>query len=200
MTPNVRNTTKAMLTFPKIFPRPGQKPLKHYGNLIWGLSNPQDDELVTRGLEYLRRRSYYASPFPEGDGICYDIKGLPEETIYEDVIQAFPWLNISLPDTPENRMMMLKHADEDSFVVPKPGSFYYKLCQQTESTEDGVTYLTITGPDVFTGQTRSVKVKKAELEQVDNGVPIQLAMQSVSAADREFLISGMGKLLSEPPE
>lgn len=191
---------KATLTFPKTIPRQGLSPLRHYGNLIWSLSNPQDDELVTQGLEYLRRRGYYASPFPEGDGICYDIKGLPNETIYKDIILAFHWLNINLLDIPENRNIMLKHADENTFIYPQPGNFYYKTCQQTESTEDGITYVTITGPDVFTGQTRSVKVKKAELEQVENGVPIQLAMQSVSVADREFLISGMGKLLSEPPE
>lgn len=191
----------ATLTFPETIQFPGTDPFRAYGTLSWDLIIPQEDELVSRGIEYLSKKGYDAYRLLKGDGIGYDTFDQDEEEIYQDMAQAFPWLIIFIPGIPGKRYIMPYQPDEYSIVVTEPGNpFYYNRCHQTENTEDGITYVTITGPDVFTGQTRSVKVKKAELEQVENGVPIQLAMQSVSVADREFLISGMGKLLSEPEE
>lgn len=191
----------ASLAFPETIHFPGVDPIRAYGTLSWDLIIPQDDELVSRGIEYLSNKGYDVYRSKEGDSISYDNFFLGEEDIYQDMAQAFPWLIIFIPGIPGKRYIMPYQPDEDSIVVTEPGNlFYYNRCQQTESTEEGITYVTITGPDVFTGQTRSVKVKKAELEQVENGVPIQLAMQSVSVADREFLISGMGTLLSEPED
>lgn len=190
----------AILAFPETIQFPGTDPFRAYGTLSWGSIIPPDDERVSRGIEYLRSKGYDAYLSPEGDHIGYDTFDQDEEEIYQDMARAFPWLIIFMP-IPSKRYFMPNQPDEDNIVIKEPGNlYYYHRCHQTESTEGGVTYVTITGPDVFTGQTRSVKVKKEELEQVENGVPIQLAMQSVSVADREFLISGMGKLLSEPPE
>ena len=49
----------------------------------------------------------------------------------------------------------------------------------------------VTGRDVFTGNNVEIKIPSEELFAYRQGAYIQDAMPSLSAAEREFLISGM---------
>lgn len=62
-------------------------------------------------------------------------------------------------------------------------------CSYTESFEPEHTY-TFTGPCIVTGKPYSVTVKAAELYAYRRGAFIQDAFKSLSADDREFLMSG----------
>lgn len=63
------------------------------------------------------------------------------------------------------------------------------FCTYTEQYEPEHTY-TFTGPCIVTGKPYSVTVKAAELYQYRRGAYAQDAFKSLSADDREFLISG----------
>lgn len=63
-------------------------------------------------------------------------------------------------------------------------------CTYTESFEDGQHVYIFTGPCQVTGKTYSVKVKGEELYAYRRGALAQNAFKTLSAEDREFLISG----------
>jgi len=43
------------------------------------------------GLEAFRARGYWASPFPEGDGLTMDPKGRTAAEVIADIEQCFGW-------------------------------------------------------------------------------------------------------------
>lgn len=48
-------------------------------------------------LEQLRERGYWASPFPEGDGITFSHESYDEDTAAKDIQSCCQWLEIELP-------------------------------------------------------------------------------------------------------
>ena len=70
---------------------------------------------------------------------------------------------------------------------------YYALSDACEWTEakDGV--FTISGPCIVTGKTVTVTIKVAEYDEYERGAYIQDALKSLSADEREFLMSGHSK-------
>lgn len=75
-------------------------------------------------------------------------------------------------------------------------------CTYTEQHTPEHTY-TFTGPCVLTKKPYSVTVKGSELYAYRKGEYIQIAFKSLSAGDREFLISGYspeGWAIAFPPE
>lgn len=68
------------------------------GNLLWRKADlPGHEKQLSESLESFRQLGYWASAFPEGDGVTFnDTDGRkPEQQIYEDFCAAFPWLSIS---------------------------------------------------------------------------------------------------------
>lgn len=53
-------------------------------NILWSCQNPKPD------LKPFQDRGYFASPFPEGDGIAFGaIKGQSDEQILTDIKECF---------------------------------------------------------------------------------------------------------------
>lgn len=77
------------------------KPPHHQynGNLLWNVANVVGKENeISESLDQFRNLGYWASPFPEGDGVTFSdetkSKGIDE--LFEDVTRCFTWLVVSL--------------------------------------------------------------------------------------------------------
>jgi hypothetical protein len=65
-------------------------------NLLWGPPLPADYAVrVADACAELRRLGYFASPFPEGDGITMSHPTYSPEAAHGDVCSQFPWLDIT---------------------------------------------------------------------------------------------------------
>lgn len=64
-------------------------------------------------------------------------------------------------------------------------------CTYRESFKDGKQIYTFTGPCVVTGKSYSVAVDGEQLYAYRRGKKIQDAFPTISADDREFLMSGI---------
>jgi hypothetical protein len=72
------------------------------GNLLWPTSQLSGKEaLLEASLLSIRAAGYWASPYPEGDGVTFDKKPRTQsdEQTLADFQSAFPWLTISLGAT-----------------------------------------------------------------------------------------------------
>lgn len=71
----------------------------YMGNLLWRKAELAGNEnLLAQSIEMIRGRSYWASCFPEGDGVTFkdDTSDRSTEQILADFQASFPWLAISL--------------------------------------------------------------------------------------------------------
>jgi hypothetical protein len=71
----------------------------YYGNLLWNASEVSESAtLIQNSLENFRRLGYYASPFPEGDGVAFgdETKKKKDAEIVGDLRACFEWLDISV--------------------------------------------------------------------------------------------------------
>jgi hypothetical protein len=75
--------------------------LKHqkgniYANLLWGLPLPPSlDIYVAKSCQALKEFGYFASAFPEKDGVTISHPNYSRETALADVQKAFYWLDIT---------------------------------------------------------------------------------------------------------
>ncbi|MCV2362823.1 hypothetical protein LNV23_05085 [Paucibacter sp. DJ1R-11] len=72
------------------------------GNLLWHVAQLAGKEaLLEASLLSIRAAGYWASPYPEGDGVTFDKKPRTQsdEQTLADFQSAFPWLTISLGAT-----------------------------------------------------------------------------------------------------
>jgi hypothetical protein len=76
-------------------------------------------------------------------------------------------------------------------VKGQPMRYADACCTVTEERIDGLHVYTFTGPCIKTKKPYSVKVTGAQLHAYRQGKKIQDAMPTLSADDREFLISGL---------
>lgn len=97
----------------------------YYGNLLWNTGEVSESmNLIQTSLEKFRRRGYYASQFPEGDGIAFgdDTKKKKDVEIIEDLRACFGWLDISVdltfsvPEGPSNSPMPSLGYEESIFI------------------------------------------------------------------------------------
>ncbi len=160
------------------------------GNLYWG-SNIPPQKLINYSRDRLEEKGYWVSCFPEGDGIVFEAKSENLLEIYNDIIWAFDWSDVQLPDNPQSRMVLLDLNNPELKYVPTPGNFYYMVCKQEFVMADGEEYVKITGPDIITGITYSVTILFTEYEKIRKGEKFQVVLRSLPANDREFLISGI---------
>ena len=72
------------------------------GNLLWDTKDALNFHFeIIRSLEEIRNLGYWASPFPEGDGVTFidESKKKKDFEILNDFRSCFEWLNISLDST-----------------------------------------------------------------------------------------------------
>lgn len=76
-----------------LFPR-----ANFHGNLLWNKAEAVSEQSrISGSLTKLRALGYWASPFPEGDGVTFsDKSGRSESVMLNDFTAAFDWLNISI--------------------------------------------------------------------------------------------------------
>jgi hypothetical protein len=69
----------------------------YMGNILWNAAERAGKEtLIANSLEAIREMGYWASPFPEGDGVTFKNEGekrTPEQMLMH-FSAAFPWLHI----------------------------------------------------------------------------------------------------------
>ena len=76
------------------------------GNLLWNvLDVTSKSKAITQSIEQLRKIGYWASPFPEGDGVTFydEAKSKRNEEIVVDIRECFDWLDVSLDLTDLNK-------------------------------------------------------------------------------------------------
>jgi len=69
--------------------------------------------------------------------------------------------------------------------------YYQNNCVISFFDLDGTSYVEISGPDVITGNSFSVKILKKEFDLIEQGIPFQKAIKSIPKEEIEFLISGI---------
>lgn len=71
----------------------------YHGNLLWNATDIKGkNSLIHQSLGMLSAMGYWASPFPEGDGVTFSCQGKEKsaDQILSDFKKAFPWLEIEL--------------------------------------------------------------------------------------------------------
>ncbi len=79
---------------------------EYTGNLLWNASDVSGRETeVSASLDQLRELGYWASPFPEGDGVTFteDTGKKKNDALVSDVRACFKWLNIEVDLTKLNQ-------------------------------------------------------------------------------------------------
>ena len=130
---------------------------QYLGNMYWNENEKPAQKTISKALNSFRSKGYFASPFPEGDGICFEHDNLKNIDFFKDFIDAFPNLDLQIYDTPENRKIQL---EVNKTPVPKPGNFYYKLCDKKTIYNNNQEEIMITGPDVITSEMFTVTITK----------------------------------------
>lgn len=72
---------------------------EYNGNLLWNVASVVGKEReISESLDQLRKLGYWASPFPEGDGVTLndETKSIAIDELLEDVRRCFKWLDISV--------------------------------------------------------------------------------------------------------
>jgi hypothetical protein len=82
-----------------------------HGNLLWKKSELSGREaLLAASLAAISQRGYWASPFPDGDGVVFscDDKLRTDDLIYADFAGAFPWLDVVAGDSGDGNIELAK--------------------------------------------------------------------------------------------
>lgn len=139
------------------------------GNIIWDKSNPPDLALINKAIYNLTINGFWASPFPEGDGITFDNLSMTNDEILYHVKLHMPWLNV----TP----------------VYTDNLFYHK-CKTQDVILSGILYKRIEGVSPLSGESYSVTIKKNLLKELELGGDIDIVLAEYFTEDREFLKCG----------
>lgn len=97
-------------------------PRENYnGNLVWRKEDFIDKaEKTSASLEGLRALGYWASPFPEGDGITFRYKNDNHQKnnieILEDFRECFEWVNIELAESVISNIELADLEDEGKMI------------------------------------------------------------------------------------
>lgn len=87
-------------------------PYNNYnGNLLWRRVELQgNEELLVQSLKQVVELGYWASAFPEGDGVTFNDRtgARSKEQILADFVAAFPWLDVSIGETKNGNTELAK--------------------------------------------------------------------------------------------
>jgi len=92
--------------------KPPREP--YTGNLLWNIVEAQAfNSEITESLEKIREKGYWASPFPEGDGVTFndERKSKKDIEMLNDFRECFDWLEISLDLTFSKESVKKKPAE-----------------------------------------------------------------------------------------
>lgn len=100
---------------------------EYLGNLLWNTSSVIGRESeISASIDQLRGLGYWASAFPEGDGITFtdNTKNKKVDSIVLDIQSCFKWLNISvdlskMDQAAPKRSPMPTLGHEDSIIISK---------------------------------------------------------------------------------
>jgi hypothetical protein len=105
--------------------KPPREP--YTGNLLWDVNEARNHvSAIQISLERIRKLGYWASPFPEGDGVTFtdEAKTKKDSEIVKDFQHCFDWLEITV-DLTFNRQEAAKKQNqaslgyEDNIVLSK---------------------------------------------------------------------------------
>ncbi|AZL68216.1 hypothetical protein [Pseudomonas oryziphila] len=83
------------------------------GNLIWSPVEINGKEnLIKQSLSILDSMGYWASPFPEKDGVTFrwNDEDKPTDQVVQDFVSAFPWLDIELSESGDANLELAELA------------------------------------------------------------------------------------------
>ena len=152
---------------------------QYLGNFIWREDEKPLKEQVNQSLYLLKRKGYWASNYPEGDGLCFENKNKSNIDILIDFTEVFSVLEVKLPD--------LKNYKE-SFLGNDFAQTYYKTLKKMISNENGTIYVTLTGNCTKSGQEYQVKIKEEYYQLLEKGINI---LSIIGPGNMEFLMSGI---------
>lgn len=87
------------------------------GNILWPrVPTPEELALLTIGIERFRARGYWASFFPEGDGITFKWEGTEYNHVQalEDISESFAPVQVVEGDGPNGRVGLAELMDDDT--------------------------------------------------------------------------------------
>jgi hypothetical protein len=90
-------------------------PYQNYtGNILWAVpTNSSDFDKLNISLEDIRKLGYWASAFPEGDGITFNHQKYSKERGISDFRRCFSWLNLTVTSPTElNEKLALLYKDK----------------------------------------------------------------------------------------
>ncbi|WP_417442106.1 hypothetical protein [Idiomarina sp.] len=115
-----------------IVPRVDESGTKYNGNLVWAKSDfeGKEDE-VSKSLENIRVKGYWASPFPEGDGVTFsvedEISKKDDDEIFSDFTECFDWVEIKRGESKDANLELAELEPEREFkcivIVPLKSIF-----------------------------------------------------------------------------
>lgn len=85
------------------------------GNLLWRKADlPGKEVLLTQSLQKIVALGYWASPFPEGDGVTFNNKddGKVGGQILADFVAAFPWLEVAMGVSGDSNLELAGFEEE----------------------------------------------------------------------------------------
>lgn len=105
--------------------KPPREP--YTGNLLWNVVDAQEySSEIAESLEKIKEKGYWASPFPEGDGVSFNDEGRSKKDIemLNDFRACFDWLEISLDLTFSKENLKKKSTEstlsfEENVVLSK---------------------------------------------------------------------------------
>jgi len=152
---------------------------QYLGNFIWMEDEKPTKEKVWQKILLLKKKGYWVSKYPEGDGLCFENKAKKNINILIDFIELFSDLEVKLPD--------LKGYKE-TFLGESITQTYYKTLKKHIEDENEITYVTLTGNCVKSGQEYRVKMKEEYYHLLIKGINI---LPFIGPENMEFLMSGI---------
>ncbi|MBN1187193.1 MAG: hypothetical protein JXB49_33250 [Bacteroidales bacterium] len=178
------------------------KEVIYSGNLFWEPNKILDwNTIVKPAIHELEVRGYFASPFPEGDGITFNHEGKNGFGMISDIQTIFRILDIIISDNPASHDLIDRIPVKQSWRI-NPGDFFYKKCLAIKNQLSDERYITFIGKPLDSNQIYAVTVLSNAIDSIENGAAFQSALRFTSVINREFLISGLVNFdqIPEPPD
>ncbi|EER62151.1 hypothetical protein AcdelDRAFT_0273 [Acidovorax delafieldii 2AN] len=91
------------------------------GNLLWRKADLLgNEELLAESVKTMIALGYWASPFPEGDGVAFNDKagGRSRQEVLADFAAAFPWLDVAMGESGDANLELAEfEVEEETEIV-----------------------------------------------------------------------------------
>ena len=107
------------------------------GNLLWCIEDISTyASELSKSIEIIKQKGYWASPFPEGDGVTFSCENTVmvrnEEDVLKDFVDAFDWLDVILGTTGNSNLELAELDDgrrEMKCIVIVPLEKVFRPCK-----------------------------------------------------------------------